>query len=169
MTGAPLCQNCHHPHTGQAVSTSKLWNINGGQDQTSYVTYGNGSLTSASGFASWACMSCHDGAFASSTLYKGGNGATVTLTYGDLLEASPDIELQNDHPVSAVLTDNTDYDVPAFVATDDVRLYPTNASGSNVECASCHDVHNGTDAAANKKMLKASNAGSVICLECHNK
>ena len=39
------------------------------------------------------------------------------------------------------------------------------AGGDQVECASCHDVHDDT----NEPFLIESNAGSAICVDCHNK
>jgi predicted CXXCH cytochrome family protein len=37
-----------------------------------------------------------------------------------------------------------------------------------VECASCHDVHN-TFTATTDKLVKITRAGSAICLACHIK
>jgi predicted CXXCH cytochrome family protein len=37
--------------------------------------------------------------------------------------------------------------------------------GPSVECASCHDPHNNTNAT----FLRISNTGSAVCLACHNK
>lgn len=48
----------------------------------------------------------------------------------------------------------------------DIQLY--NRSGGGVfyvECGSCHDPHNTT----NGTFLRISNAGSAVCLTCHNK
>jgi len=39
-----------------------------------------------------------------------------------------------------------------------------NGVGPSVECASCHDPHS-----ANTTFLRKSNAGSAVCLACHNK
>ncbi len=48
----------------------------------------------------------------------------------------------------------------------DLMLYSTtNATGPTVECASCHDPHSSTNAT----FLRISNAGSAVCLTCHNK
>lgn len=60
----------------------------------------------------------------------------------------------------------------------DMLLY-TRASGTGtdnstptpfVECASCHDPHNASTAAATSvAFLRISNANSAVCLACHNK
>jgi len=38
----------------------------------------------------------------------------------------------------------------------------------SVSCVSCHDVHNGS-APSERGLLRKSNAGSALCLTCHNK
>ena len=48
----------------------------------------------------------------------------------------------------------------------DVRLY-NSGEGFEVECASCHDVHNTAAQAAD--LLVIDNVGSALCLTCHDK
>lgn len=54
----------------------------------------------------------------------------------------------------------------------DIALY-TRVSGANntpwVECASCHDPHNTSVTTGLVSFLRDTNAGSQICLTCHNK
>jgi len=38
--------------------------------------------------------------------------------------------------------------------------------GGQVQCASCHDVHNGSGV---EKLLRKTNVASALCLTCHNK
>ena len=45
------------------------------------------------------------------------------------------------------------------------RTFADATVGPSVECASCHDPHN----AANGTFLRKTNAGSAVCLACHNK
>ncbi len=107
------------------------------------------------------CLSCHDGTVALDSF--GGATGTDFMTGGALLST----DLTNDHPVSI------DYNVT------DTGLFPVgNTSGlgstidsdllfsGNVECASCHDVH---DTAGNDALLRIDNSGSTLCLTCHNK
>lgn len=158
MSGGP-CSACHHPHTGCGTSTSLLWN-NQNWDDTAYDTYRNatvGQLTATSAFESWACMSCHDGSFGASALIRGSNTAsgnmssTVDLT-------SDNVELRNDHPINV----NMNTSDPLFKANVATKLF-----SGKVQCASCHDVHNGT--AQTRMFLYASLTASAICTDCHNK
>lgn len=43
--------------------------------------------------------------------------------------------------------------------------------GGQVQCASCHDVHNKftVGPTATNKLLRISTSGSTLCLTCHNK
>ncbi|MCP4665756.1 MAG: hypothetical protein GY849_05270, partial [Deltaproteobacteria bacterium] len=54
-----------------------------------------------------------------------------------------------------------------FGAVDPLPFFD-NGSGNNnrLECATCHDVHNSYGL---ESLLRKTKAGSVICLECHNK
>jgi len=45
------------------------------------------------------------------------------------------------------------------------RSFPTDGTGPSVECASCHDPHNGDNAT----FLRIANSGSAVCLSCHVK
>lgn len=158
LSGGP-CSACHHPHTGNNMSTNLLWN-NNGWDDTAYDTYKNTStkLTSTSAFESWACMSCHDGTFASGSLLRGTTNGTNLIATADLTDGT--YELTNDHPVNVVMcvTDSANFFGNAGLA----KLFGTNM----VQCASCHDVHNQT---SYNVMLYADLTGSAICTQCHNK
>ena len=83
-------------------------------------------------------------------------------------------DLTNDHPIS--------FDYTTALANTDGELYdPSTAlSGmtatgtiaadmlfsNSMECASCHDVHN---SAGFTNLLVLDNAGSALCLTCHDK
>jgi predicted CXXCH cytochrome family protein len=71
--------------------------------------------------------------------------------------------------VSGVLTQEHPISVPAS-ADDEVRNTPSNAAtqlfSGNVECASCHDVHDQTGLTA---LLTVTNDASALCLSCHIK
>jgi predicted CXXCH cytochrome family protein len=49
-----------------------------------------------------------------------------------------------------------------FIADD--MLFGT--ANDQLECASCHDVHNGTSLAA---LLRKDNTSRQLCLTCHDK
>ena len=58
--------------------------------------------------------------------------------------------------------------------SNEIRFYNT-GEGYEVECASCHDPHGvpsggpGTNTLLRPSFLRVSNAGSAVCLTCHNK
>lgn len=158
-----LCVVCHTPHNGSVGVDAPLWNhALTTQNFTMYTSATMNATMPADGpmpdGISKLCLSCHD-------------GVTGVLDYGDNTGSSPmtgdsalGTDLTNDHPVSFV------YD--AALATADGELNDPTTSpvsdllfNSQVECASCHDVHDNT----NQPFLRMSNANSALCLTCHNK
>ena len=144
-----------------------MWN----HDQTvgAWIAYASGSLDATVGdpaFSSKLCLSCHDGTVALDSW--GGNTGTTLLTGSALLGT----DLSNDHPVSFAYDD--------ALATLDGGLHdPLTALsglggtidedmliGGEMECASCHDMHNQLGITG---LLKKLNTGSDLCLTCHNK
>ena len=118
------------------------------------------------------CLSCHDGVVAPET-YGRNPGRAAHLFSKDLMSSV----LGNNHPISFT------YD--SIVAMKERDLYDpsTKLSGlrgstgtitedmlflNRMECSSCHDVHN-TKAVPGTKLLVKDNAGSALCLTCHNK
>lgn len=74
-------------------------------------------------------------------------------------------DLSNDHPIA--VTYNTALD-PAFnaILNGKVGVLPLYGAGKNqVECGTCHNVHNNTI----DPFLRATNTGSALCLTCHIK
>jgi predicted CXXCH cytochrome family protein len=157
-----ICIFCHTPHSATSTQLAPLWNH--ASSAATYTLYSSTTLNAAPGQpagASKACLSCHDGTVAIDSY--------GTRTGANNISGSPLIgsDLSNDHPVSFT------YD--ATLATADGGLV-TPASGtqvvagiplfnSKVECASCHQVHNN----GLGNFLRVSNAGSALCLKCHNK
>lgn len=88
-------------------------------------------------------------------------------------------DLSDDHPISflykSVLDDPTnanDLQTIAYAEGQGVRFFPIGAADAlkRVECSSCHDPH--VDYLANSNwapFLITPNAGSALCLACHNK
>ncbi len=121
------------------------------------------------------CLSCHDGTVALDS-YGGKAGATYINPNRSL-----GTDLSNDHPISITYDDTT--------AGEDGALYPPSSTTGiiigtgadskegtlaemmvptgKVQCTSCHDVHN--KFVQVDPLLKISNAGSALCLTCHNK
>jgi predicted CXXCH cytochrome family protein len=189
-----VCDFCHAPHKFTALTTEPplLWNVQ--LKSGPYATYGSaGSSTfnavgtirdpsTASGangaaYMSLLCLSCHDGSISQASFYR------ITSGMGTGGTADPPqigiSGLTNDHPVdftySATLasedgglktpTEGAGVRIP-YVGANSFPLFkdqPTDLSG-RVECATCHNPHNGT----NGKFLRMANSGSALCLNCHS-
>jgi len=172
--GDQICIVCHTPHNAMTISGggAPLWNH---RESTtpSFTVYASTTMNATVGQPSGTsklCLGCHDGSVGVSDF----GGVTAGL---DKLTSSDNgylgSNLSNDHPISFT------YD--AALASTDVGLFDpiTTTSGlpggstidvdllfgHKLECASCHDVH-GT---ANDYLLRVDNAGSALCLTCHDK
>lgn len=184
-SGGEYCKPCHTPHNAnQDVPDSPLWNHQ--VTVASFQVYSSPTMNSFPGQPtgdSKLCLSCHDGTVAIEN-HGGYTGGTTYATFGNL-----STDLQNDHPIS--FTYNT-----ALANTDHGLHDPsTTLSGLGgtiaedllqngiLQCTSCHDVHlgrnlNGCSSChtvgpggmiTNSVSLWKSNAGSSLCLTCHNK
>ena len=155
------------------------------------TTVGAGGVLSS---PSLACLSCHDGVSAIDSIVNApGSGmgtssvGTTIITdaslygNGDIGAGSlGDVDMANDHPVSVVYTEGkaslrattstlATSSGTAWVGATTVADILRNGM---VECSSCHDPHNGyatqgTDPQVN--YLRTTNAGSALCIGCHNK
>ncbi|MEW6719748.1 MAG: cytochrome c3 family protein [Thermodesulfobacteriota bacterium] len=160
-----ICVFCHTPHNAKAEQIIPLWN-HGARTSTSYTLYTSttldaGPLGQPVG-VSKACLSCHDGVTAidSYGARTGSNYMTGDNTVGR------SNTLADDHPISFTWpTTDTGLYTPSSgkVGTLQLPLYGT--GNDQMECGSCHDVHNN----AHAPFLRAANAASALCLNCHNK
>ncbi|TAN40594.1 MAG: cytochrome C [Nitrospirae bacterium] len=177
-----VCVSCHTPHQATAANKQDpLWNHTGtattGFGVYSSVTM-NASPANIGGSAmgsqsvSMLCMSCHDGTVSVISMYNppnSGNSAAATTITGRInvsgfivSNANIGTDMTDDHPV------NFTYD--AALVTSDGGLQPVASVsayliGGQVQCASCHDVHDPT----NVPFLRLNNTGSALCLVCHIK
>lgn len=168
-----ICILCHTPHNSDtSVIDAPLWN----HDVTTknYQVYNSPTMDATTGQPSGAsrlCLSCHDGTVAVDS-YGGQTG--VIFLGGDVAVGAD--ELTNDHPISFTYDD--------ALAAQDAELFSPSSSPSGLggtiaqdllfnnqlECSSCHDVHNGPAAAAvNDHLVLITQAQSQLCLTCHNK
>ncbi len=165
-----ICIYCHTPHGGTQAAGQPLWNRYAGST-TGFTAYSSGTLSSSpttGGPGSQVCFSCHDG-FTSINALRNSNGSpfngTVTKITDTLYEIAGDAaSLTNDHPIGmAIPTAKPDgtYKAPTQLAV------PYAGNNNQVECSVCHAVH-GT-AAGIPNLLRISNAGSALCLDCHVK
>jgi len=174
-----ICVACHTPHNADTtVSEAPLWNhaLTG----KTFVLYSSPTLDATvaqPGGSSKLCLSCHDGTVALDSF-----GTTTGTSFMTGNKAVGADELGNDHPISFT------YD-PALATADGALFDPTDVTnqvtigaggdsktgtiqdvlllGNQVQCASCHDVHN--KFTNGDKLLRIANTGSNLCLTCHNK
>ena len=176
------------PQANAAFDYLPLWNHTLPATVTEYIMYDPGPGAPQSGHAatqalnemipgsvSLLCLSCHDGSIAvnswgnpfqplssqsSGTKFMAAAyqiGATGNLTnhhpigFNYLVVQGGDTEIRS--PYTARLTSNT------FVID---HLY-----GENLECGSCHAVHNKGN--TGEKLLWRSDQNSELCLTCHDK
>ncbi len=156
-----VCVFCHTPHNGSA---NELWNRTNPAATGDFAGLANASLR---------CLSCHDGATAVNNLTDG-TGADFTTAMGTNTVIGNDgtgnpvlvgdgnigTDLSNDHPVGIDYPADGD---PGFHNNETVNL--AQLPGNKVECSSCHDPHDVTFGA----FMIASNSGSALCLDCHDK
>lgn len=168
-TSGEICIVCHTPHNADvSVTNAPLWNHE--STTATFTPYSSASMDATVGqpdASSKLCLSCHDGTVAVDNFGTTTSG-TTTLTGSTLIGTN----LLDDHPVSFTFN--------AALANTDGGLHdPSTTSsglggtidqdmliGGQVQCASCHDVHNGSGL---DMLLRKSNAGSELCLTCHAK
>lgn len=188
-----VCIFCHAPHNPK--QNQPLWNRNDGTATVTFYTSAVAGRTivqaqAAGTFSSKSvskfCLSCHDGSLGMwagvfNKFGKADGGDAAGYGAGGEMISSLAIGgdsagLANDHPVNISYTDSlvgtthTELNAVATAEGFGIRFFrdDTAASGATddlVECASCHDPHKTT----NGKFLRTTNAGSNLCLACHNK
>lgn len=146
-----LCVYCHTPHAALSTNTADvpLWNIVAGADLNS--TPGESTM----------CMACHDGNVTFADQSNPTNGAAAGAAYSvtgnyDIYDGANG--LTNDHPVGFTYN-AADANFKAVVTG--AKL----STSGKVECFSCHNVHDYTNA----PFLIMSNASSALCVACHEK
>jgi predicted CXXCH cytochrome family protein len=172
-TFTDLCAVCHTPHSSDTtVSAAPLWDH--ALTTTDFIPYPSGGTMGSTPNGdmqtlgiSRLCLSCHDGTIAvdSYGANVGTNFITTTAgggTFAGVGEGMLDGNFNSEHPIGMAYAD-------AGSTNGGMRPAPVGNTllfGGNVECASCHDVH---DETGNLNLLLTTNAGSLLCLECHVK
>ncbi len=201
-----VCSVCHTPHNADPT-TGPLWNHTpiSAVGWTMYANGVSPGGSMASGYvaptapnpSSLACLSCHDGSIAVNAYGGTVNGTPEFVTNGAAISQLTK-NLTHSHPISfnyqtlvgngptqdkwlwpvgnAVLT--PDANSPGFVPGNNMSVqgFLLDSQG-NVECTSCHDVHNQVgspyDLVNNPHLVKingtAGGVGSLLCRSCHNK
>lgn len=161
--GQQTCIYCHTPHN--ASPFAPLWNRE--SQASGYTMYSSPTLDMVIAGqpqdTSLACLSCHDGSLALDALinFPAASSAGTIGTGG----ANLGTDLSNDHPVSITYDPTQDTAFVAAVGGQVGGLQLFGASANQVECGTCHSVHDNT----NEPFLRMSNAGSALCTSCHIK
>ena len=144
---------------------------------------------------SGACLSCHDGSIAvdvllnlggvakaantsfvrqagaEATFGTAGTGAFNLMTGGMPFMGT---DLRNDHPITIIYetaraVTSSEFITQAItgskITVGTLPLFGSATATATVECASCHNPHNNTNA----PFLRKSNGNSALCLTCHLK
>jgi predicted CXXCH cytochrome family protein len=163
-----ICKPCHTPHHATNLEDAPLWNHE--LSSATYTLYNSPTMdvpVGQPGPVSKACLSCHDGTIALDSY--GGNSGSNMIGGGALIG----IDLSNDHPIGIDWGHQTvgtctnchvsvwDPDSSSFIMLPPVvQVY-----NGKIECASCHDAHNGANL---RYLLRITMAGSTLCLTCHS-
>ena len=181
-TTGEICVVCHTPHNADtSVNAAPLWNH--AITTKTFTMYSSDTLdavksTTGPTGTSKLCLSCHDGTVALDS-FGGTNGGT---SMGGTAAVGAD-DLTNDHPISFAYDQtliDADGALHALTHTADIgsgadiktgTISSNLLFGGQVQCASCHDVHNKFTAGTTgtNKLLRISTSGSKLCLTCHNK
>lgn len=168
------CVFCHTPHNAAAAS-APLWNHEETTNNPAlYATTGtlDATMIAPSGISK-LCLSCHDGTVSVDSYGTTDNGTLISAIAGTT--ANLGNTLADDHPVgftydAALVTADTTTGGTAGLNDPTAGAIPAllfGASSNQVECSSCHDVHN--QGAGLDNLLTIDNAASALCLTCHIK
>ena len=180
-----MCVFCHHPHRSSGLGTfttnEVLWN-QVDQDAT-YAVYNsttsstiNGTATTisnSSGVRSYLCMACHDGDIAPNSLVATpGDGINTTLYDFSADRGALGSTLEDDHPVNITYANTIDDGLSDNIVNSAIDgTYPLFGTATKtVQCATCHDVHDGQNTASTGVQFMRSagwQLNSAICTACH--
>lgn len=178
-----LCEVCHAPHN-PAVAIP-LWNrtnpaaasITVYNTSATLSSHTKGIATLAANSISLACMSCHAASpgAANTSIMKSYslNSAVASSTWtGTIGNGGLGVDLSNDHPIGMnyatalagrVANGGTTLQPLATAVGSGAVFFTNGALVNQMECASCHKVHDNTNA----PFLRTTNAGSALCKACH--
>lgn len=184
-----ICVFCHTPHDGgrASVATGVLWN-----HELTTATFTPYSSVSIDGIpadvtgqpvgTAKMCLSCHDGSVALDAFGGGAGTPGRVITTGKVprLTDGANLDLRGTHPISITYNvSDLQLKDPAVVTLGSINQtvldtvlenYTVGGVASKlIQCMSCHDVHDTNEAITGTKFLRASIAGSALCLKCHDK
>lgn len=138
------CVFCHTPHGASTTTAAVI------------------PLANRAGSGSVFCMSCHDGNVVYGDLTNPANidttlGAGTDYNWNDPQTAFGAVYSASNHPVGVAWTAGG-----VMTATNTLGV----ASGTNIECTSCHSLHS---AVQQSGLLRLDNTDSALCTNCHAK
>ena len=189
-----FCHTPHNARVNVPLwNRNQIATISNVYNSPSLTSAGKAATVQADSISSF-CMSCHDGTTAMGNIQNtaqpgastGGLGSpyNVGINTHNTASKAGFTSLTNSHPVGFSYVDAYNEDVGALggarliaPAQVGVNMGMTGGkspffnkvgggqTGDQMECASCHKVHDDTYA----PFLRYSNGGSALCLACHNK
>ena len=170
-----FCVTCHDQSVSGGESAAGVqWNH--ASSVANYVTYSSFAhkdTAAQPGALSKLCLSCHDGTVALDAFGDSmGTGQFISTTN------SIGTNLSNSHPVgiyydtgrdSTLVDPRTSIGIPGCKPSNDCSLSSMMLYNGQLECPSCHDVHNKNTPPNERGLLKESATGSKICKVCHSK
>ena len=160
ITTTTMCSACHTPHASIGNSDAPLWDRTASA-VTTWTAYTSDTMEHIPGDpagVSLLCMSCHDGTVALDSF--GGATGGITIAAGFIRAA----DMNNDHPIGFLYNGAIAGD-GGLVATATVAAAGVLDTAGNVQCSSCHDVHNDLEAAAGLPQVEFA----TLCQTCHAK
>lgn len=165
-----ICIYCHAPHN--AKNSQLIWNRN---NTVAAITPYNKSVSGTLNYTTAAaihdtsktCLGCHDGTIAIDEYGSNAGTASKKITGTKLISNN----LTLSHPIGFSMTESKQVDtdlapIAAGKAGYTTQLTLFGANSDQVECGTCHDVHNKY---GQTSLLVMNNSASALCLNCHGK
>jgi predicted CXXCH cytochrome family protein len=144
-----ICIPCHTPHNADVSNPNlPLWN----RDQPNPQGF------EGLGWASDVCLSCHDGTIAVDKFGEFSGTTNMTEINGGRYVVN---DVDGTHPVGsdAIYANSSSPMEPGITDSSS----PVKTFDGQVECSSCHNVHDNTYGS----FLADTMDGSTLCLDCH--
>lgn len=166
-----ICVYCHTPHSNSTPGSMPLWNRAApvgpyNMYDNTYSSTMDMTVDASPSGVSLACLSCHDGTIGLDAITNAPNAWSGTVSDSVMPAGLTNLgtDLRNDHPIS-VLYDNSATGDLAFNDSTSVKTAGLVFYSGKVQCGSCHNPHNNTNA----PFLRISNSASTLCTTCHIK
>ncbi len=169
----------NHELTGNAGSYSMYWNGPGAPTVGAKASQAILNGLNQPGGVSLLCLSCHDGSISVNSYGNPSQPASSqsggSSTIGAEYVIGKDNYLGNHHPIGF---NYDDADLPdteikpadgtPMGSAGDVRSHLYGSGNTQMECATCHAVHNKGNT-GDKSLLWRKDENSRLCLTCHDK